>query len=423
MRARGVILNMTGSPVASMDEDMMTLDTHGVVYQGQWAFSPDLGVLAYEQPADALTLTPNGRTDPALASTNNQFGVTASRAWTATTSDPWITVIAGATGGGSGVVKYALSTNANATSASRSGSITVTSLDGLAQTFNITQTGTAFAPSGEQLTNPSFDTAAGADWQIAGAASRATMFLTPGEADMHVSSFTGKLLWQDLNLLNIGGMSFRVGATLHSGFYPAGKSVAVYLDYLDGAGAPQRMLVIDPENRDIASAPSSSYFENLITMPANAQKITGFSVDRLGPGEFTAESFSLVAIGFTIPIASLAELQSIGVSAAYPLDGNYVLLNDIYAASTEFADNGNGFAPIGGLANNPFPFTGSFDGQNHLVIDLHINRATLDAIGLFRSVAGRGIIRNLGMKDGSISGQNDVGAIIGMSDNSTVLRC
>lgn len=421
-RATGAIVNMTGSPLTAMDEDMMTLDTHGTVYQGQWAFSSDLGVVAYEQPADALTISLASRDHSAYASSGNQIPVTASRAWTATTTDAWISISAGTTGGGTGTVTYALSANANATSASRTGSIIISSRYGIVRTFTVNQTGMPLAPAGELLANPEFDTAAGASWQIASAADRVAMFATSGVADMHVSGFTGKLLWQDLNILNAGGMAFRVGTIMHSGFYPAGKSVAVYLDYVDGTGNPQRLLVLDPENRDIASAPLSSYFENQVTLPASAQRVTGFSVDRRGPGEFTAESFTLTALGYAIPITSLADLQSIGNQAGYPMDGNYVQLNDIDVSSTAFADNDQGLVPIGGTLVAAVNFTGSYDGQDHAIKGLVINRPSLDAAGLFRTLGGRAVVKNLALKGGAISAHNDVGALVGMSDNSTVLR-
>lgn len=420
-KAKGVIVNMTGSSVTAMDEDLMTLGTNGTVYQGRWAFTSDWGVLAYDQPADALTIAPLTRNHAAAASQNHTIDVTASRAWTAVASAPWIGISSGTSGGGDGVIKYALGANANATAASRSGTITVTSLGGLVQTFTINQAGVLLAPTGELLANPDFNVAAGDQWQIAAAANRATMFAINGEANMHLTSFTGKLLWQNLNLSNVAGMAFRVGATLHSGAFPAGKSVAVYLDYLDATGTPKRLLVLEPENRDIHFA--GSYFENQVTLPLDAQTLTGFSVDRLGAGEFTAESFTLTSLGYAIPIVSLAQLQGIGVSPELPLTGNYLLMNDIDASPTQFENGGQGFAPIGGLTNTAMPFTGSFDGQDHLITGLHINRATLDAIGLFRVIAGRAVIQRLGLKGGSISGQSSVGAIVGMSDNSTVLRC
>jgi hypothetical protein len=418
-KARGVILNMTGNAAANFDEDLLTLDTHGNVYLGQWMFSSDLGVVGYEQPADALAITPGSRNHTGQASAGNVITVTATRAWTATASDPWIDITTGNTGAGDGTVTYALTTNANAGATARSGSISVMSLDGLTQTFTVNQSGVPLPPAGELLSNPEFNTAAGANWLSAGGVDRGVMFATPGEADMHVTDFIGTLLWQDFNVPNAGGMAFRVGAILHAGSYPPGKSVAVYLNYLDGSGAPQRLLVLEPENRDIESSPFSTYLENQVTLPPDAQQLTGLSIDRLGPGEFTAESLTLTTLGYAIPVSSLAQLEAIGLSPAYPLSGNYVMTDDIDASSTAFTP----FAPIGGTALTPFPFSGSFDGQDHAIIGLTISRPAMDAVGLFRSIAGRGIVRNLALEGGSVSGQNDVGAFVGMNDNSTVLRC
>ncbi len=419
--ARGVVLDFTGSARTSLDEDMMTLGTDGTVYQGQWAFSADLGVLAFEPPADALAITPGSRSHDAGISTGHEIAVTASRAWTATSSAPWIGIARGEMGGGDGTITYMLGANANSGANARTGTITVQTLEGLSQTFTIQQSGREPAPAGELLTNPGFDMANGSGWSIAGAASSAAMFGVVGEANMHVQDFTGKLLWQPVSVTHPGGMAFKVSMTLRSLNAPAGRSVAVYLDYVDATDLPQRLQVFALENGDIS--PASSYFETQISLPADAKQLTAFSVDRNGPGEFWAEDFSLQALGYAQPIVSVSQLQAIGYSAEMPLSGNYLILHNINAYTTAFRPNGLGFDPIGGTLETPFPFTGSIDGYDNSIDYLMINRPTMNTVGLVRTLGGRGVIRRVAMVGGGIRGRNDVGAFVGMNDNSTLLRC
>ena len=168
--------------------------------------------------------------------------------------------------------------------------------------------------------------------------------------------------------------------------------MAVYLESLDGAGLPQRLLALNPANRDISLVPESASFEVQVTLPLDAQAVTGFSVDRMGAGDITAEAFTLTVLGHAIPVVSMAQVQSIGVSADMPLNGNYVVMNDLSAEWTGWQDDGAGFRPVGGLLNSPFPFTGSFDGQDHRITGLAVDRPTMEPLGLFRTLAAGGVV-------------------------------
>ena len=89
-------------------------------------------------PACNYILNPATANLPATASAGNTFAVVTPNgcAWTATTTDNWITITGGATGNGNGTVAYSLA--ANPAAAVRTGRITVAG-----QTFTITQAGTA----------------------------------------------------------------------------------------------------------------------------------------------------------------------------------------------------------------------------------------------------------------------------------------
>jgi len=67
-------------------------------------------------------------------------------------------------------------------------------------------------------------------------------------------------------------------------------------------------------------------------------------------------------------ISNIYELQAINDD----LDAHYVLINDIDASETREWNEGTGFEPVGEYETNPF--TGTFDGQNHTIAGLHIER-------------------------------------------------
>ena len=121
-----------------------------------------------------------------------------------------------------------------------------------------------------------------------------------------------------------------------------------------------------------------------------------------------------------IPISSITQLQKIGYDPAYPLDGQYLLTQDIDATDTQNWNQGRGFAPIGdyelrGEAEDlSLAFNGSFDGQDHVITGLHINRPIDNDVGLFRAIGKNGKITRLGLEDSVIVG----GCIV-----STLVAC
>ena len=86
---------------------------------------------------------------------------------------------------------------------------------------------------------------------------------------------------------------------------------------------------------------------------------------------------------------------------------NYRLSQDIDASATTDWNGGTGFAPVGGS------FTGIFDGNGHVIRGLTINRPGQDGVGLFQEVAYPGLVRRMGLEEGSVVGGNAVGALAG----------
>lgn len=93
------------------------------------------------------------------------------------------------------------------------------------------------------------------------------------------------------------------------------------------------------------------------------------------------------------------------------LKADYLLVNDIDASETKEWDDGKGWKPIGGEGDD---FTGTFDGQNHEINDLYINRPDGDPVGLIGRLANEGVIVHVGVSV-EVYGETRVGGLVGIS--------
>ncbi len=103
----------------------------------------------------------------------------------------------------------------------------------------------------------------------------------------------------------------------------------------------------------------------------------------------------------SIVISTVTDLQKIGQDEAYPLDGNYILANNIDGG-------GMAFAPIGSIDT---PFSGTFDGSGHMVANLQIADG-----GLFANLSGT--VHSLELKDISVKAADTAGVLAGTVSGS-----
>ncbi len=123
------------------------------------------------------------------------------------------------------------------------------------------------------------------------------------------------------------------------------------------------------------------------------------------------------------PISSIDDLQMIGNDPAYPLYGAYMLTQDIDASSTASWNSGAGFEPIGGsTSDGRKPFTGTFDGQGHVITGLIIGVTERDSVGLFGAIGPGGKVKNLGLEGGVVAGGGSTGGLVG-SNSGMVANC
>ena len=169
---------------------------------------------------------------------------------------------------------------------------------------------TPVAKAIEKLTNPSFET--GIDgWTVA---SGWTLEGAPaGEVNLHRGGFAGELIWQTLDISNVGGVSGTAGMQLVRYSAPSGNTIAVKLYYLDGSGVTQNVPLFNPDNLSVDGYPAGSTYSVNFTLPADAQRITGFSINKTGSGEFHAREFSL-DLQLTPPQSPVIGVESDGTA-------------------------------------------------------------------------------------------------------------
>ena len=104
-------------------------------------------------------------------------------------------------------------------------------------------------------------------------------------------------------------------------------------------------------------------------------------------------------------------------------DAYYIQTANIDASSSSSWDSNAGFTPIG---NSSTQFTGSYDGDGYTIDSLFIDRPTTNYIGLFgyiggdNSYTGSTTIQNLGLTNVSITGKEQVGALVGFKRYGTL---
>ncbi|RLM53519.1 PGF-pre-PGF domain-containing protein [Halobellus sp. Atlit-31R] len=111
-------------------------------------------------------------------------------------------------------------------------------------------------------------------------------------------------------------------------------------------------------------------------------------------------------------VTNVSQLQCIEDNG---LDANYVLTGDIDASGTSGWNSGDGFDPIGSGESR---FNGSFDGADHDISNLYIDREKTPYIGVFGALSGT--VENVGVVNVTTTGRNFVGGLVGVNLGGTV---
>jgi PGF-pre-PGF domain-containing protein/PGF-CTERM protein len=102
------------------------------------------------------------------------------------------------------------------------------------------------------------------------------------------------------------------------------------------------------------------------------------------------------------------------------LTASYVLTEDVDASETKNWNSGAGFEPVGYYdSGSDNVFTGTFDGDDHRISDLYIDRDTEDYVGLFGLASGAEFER-VGLENVEISADDYVGGLAGSNNDGGV---
>lgn len=112
---------------------------------------------------------------------------------------------------------------------------------------------------------------------------------------------------------------------------------------------------------------------------------------------------------FSYDVGSYEDLKLVGVGDCSPA-ANYHQIHDIDASASATENDGKGFIPIQN-------FSGSYEGDGHVILHLTINRPTEDNVGMFAQNIS-GTIQYLGLIEAAITGRNNVGALIGLNEGN-----
>ena len=114
-------------------------------------------------------------------------------------------------------------------------------------------------------------------------------------------------------------------------------------------------------------------------------------------------------------ISSIAQLQELRDSPQF-FSGHFKLVNQLTFTNDQYNNTVKKWKPIG---NESHPFTGSFDGAGFTIANLAIERTNEDNIGLFGKVLGE--LKNFRLENFTVSGQNNVGSLVGFLENGSVV--
>ena len=167
----------------------------------------------------------------------------------------------------------------------------------------------------------------------------------------------------------------------------------------------------------------------LTASPASGYRFVNWTGD-VGTVANVNSASAVISMNDDYSISANFALEIIEIRDWYDLDavrdnlgGSYLLVNGLDSTTagymelaSETANGGRGWEPIG---TSDDQFTGSFNGQDHEIRDLFINRPDQDYVGLFAHISWMdpienvGVIENIGVVNADVTGYYRVGVLVG----------
>ena len=284
--------------------------------------------------------------------------------------------------------------------------------------------------------------ATGQDSSAGGATGLTTAQLTGAAAKTNMSGFEFGTIWQARSdgypaLLVLDSEAPTIASTAKSGYNPTRPTtietthnatgvidtsdVAIrILNATNGNGTVVAVNSTVPLDGDATTTIPADELSGDVTIEVqlyntSAETVTAATQTDLINSSFIDFSASdLAGSGTTddpFEITNASELQAMEDD----LTANYTLKSDIDATTTSNWNFGRGFDPVG---STPLGFNGSFDGNEHTISGLTIDRSNKNVMGLFGKVGSQGEITNIMLKNSTIKGSRVVGSLAGGNDGS-----
>jgi hypothetical protein len=153
-----------------------------------------------------------------------------------------------------------------------------------------------------------------------------------GAANLHPNSldysYRGSILAQPLNVPVSAGNTFEISVDLRAAWTaPTGKTVAIYLEYLDGTSSRHRVKVLNPDNSAISDSAWTN-FKATHPAPAGMTWLVGITLDKESEGAFLADNISVLSPSAGGPVPQLGP-----VTPSAPYGGTVVILGDHFGST------------------------------------------------------------------------------------------
>jgi filamentous hemagglutinin family protein len=205
---------------------------------------------------------------------------------------------------------------------------------------------------------------------------------------------------------NVGGLLGYNGGSVAQSYwdsYTTGQAAGI------GAGAASSGLNEVTSDPAQSGAANDAYRQSAYTgfdfTPGNAS--TGwFSID----GQ--TRPFGQWEYSTNIANAHQLQLMAMNLDASYRLTSNIDFSGGFVGGKYPGMWSSAGFSPIGNLLTQ---FTGSLDGQNHVISNLSINLPSTNYVGLFGYTTASSTLSNVSLQAATVTGMNRVGILAGLS--------
>lgn len=171
---------------------------------------------------------------------------------------------------------------------------------------------------------------------------------------------------------------------------------------------------------NISQSPSNLNVYSLSSVTDDAVISAAIEPDGLWDGEGTE--------GNPYQIATVTDMENLAVmvNVGHDFSGVYfAMMNDLDYENAPLDETRSNHTTIGYGEGSSIiaQFSGTFDGNNHIIKNLTINRAGTWYQGLFGAVGSSGVVKNLTLRNSSIYGGSRIGGIAAIVDGGTIENC